>query len=392
MKTKQFTQELTDELEDNILSYWMQYATDPKGGFHGRILHDNTVVPDSPKGSVLNARILWTFSAAYNQLGNKAYLTTATRAYDYIVNHFIDKEYGGVYWKLDADGKPLETKKQIYALAFTIYAMVEYYIASGNSEALDWAIELYYDIENHSFDKEKNGYFEAYTREWKPIEDLRLSAKDANEAKTNNTHLHVLEAYTRLLAVWKTESLQQQLENLTTIFLEKIVNKSNSHFNLFFDEDWKLKSSLMSYGHDIEGAWLLLEAARETANPDLIAEAEILAVKIADVTLAEGAAPDGSLYYEGERDGSIDKDRHWWVQAEGMVGFVNAYQLTYDVKYLDAAVKVWEYIKKYLICPSGEWYWSVDDTYIVNTKDDKVGFWKCPYHNARACIEITKRI
>ncbi|PWJ44590.1 AGE family epimerase/isomerase [Sediminitomix flava] len=387
-----FINELDQEFRENILQYWIDHTQDfERGGFYGQILHDNTIVKDAPKGSVLNARILWTFSVAYQHYQKAEYLEMARRAYEYIQKFFIDKEFGGVYWMLDADGKAIETKKQIYAIGFTIYAMAEYYKATKDQEALDTAMKLFLDIEEHSFDKYYNGYFEACTREWDILEDLRLSEKDANEKKTMNTHLHILEAYTALYRVHQDGLLKAQLRNLIIVFLEKIIDNRTANFNLFMEEDWTIKSNEVSFGHDIEGSWLLEEAAAILGDGMLLERVQEVCLRMVDVTLKHGIADDGSILNEAA-NGHIDDERHWWPQAEAMVGFVNAFQLTNKTSYLDAAKKNWEYIKANLINQSGEWYWRVDKNGVPNLEDDKVGPWKCPYHNGRACLEIIHRL
>ncbi|HAN79412.1 MAG TPA: N-acyl-D-glucosamine 2-epimerase [Bacteroidales bacterium] len=389
-KTIQLLEELTTELKSNILPFWMNHAIDSKGGFFGQINCENNSF-DAPRGGVLNARILWTFSAAFNRHQNAEYLETANHAYNYLIKHFIDNEFGGIYWKLDSEGKPIETKKQIYALAFGMYALVEYYLASDVSESLLLALELHQLIEKHSFDNEKNGYFEAFSKEWNKLDDLRLSDKDENVAKTLNTHLHILEAYTRLHSTYKDTALNKQLENLVEIHLEKMLDWETGHFRLFFDVDWNLKSELISFGHDIEAAWLIYEAAKETENLNLI-EKSIKALKIiADATIYSGLAADGSLYYEKTLE-HTDKDRHWWAQAEAMTGFWYAYQITNDKIYLEKVFKLWEFIKNHIIATNGEWYWSVNDKMEVNTMEGKAGFWKCPYHNSRTMLILTKSI
>ncbi len=383
--------EIRNELTDNILNYWINNTIDPNGGFIGQILSDNTKVEQAPKGAVLNARILWTFSAAYNLLREPAYLEQAERAYNYLINNFIDKQYGGVYWQLDFTGKPLDSKKQIYALSFAIYGLSEYYIASRNPDALSYSIDLFQAIEEHSFDPQHNGYFEAYSRTWELLSDLRLSDKDANEAKTMNTHLHVLEAYTNLYRIWDDPKLKMQLENLLQIHFDKILDNQTFHFNLFFDEKWNLKSNKFSYGHDIEGAWLMLEAAKVLANKELIEKAQQIAINIAKVTIAEGQAEDGSIYNDGNAQGIIDLKRDWWPQAEAMVGFYTAYEINNDSQFIEAVLKTWEFTKKHIISPNGEWWWGVDERYQPLVQEDKVGMWKCPYHNSRACMELLKR-
>ena len=376
-----------EELAHNILPYWTKNMPDQEGGgFYGQINGRDNVVPGSPKGGVLNARILWSFSAAYLKLRDPLYLKMATRARDYIFRYFFDEKHGGTYWSLKSNGEPLDTKKQIYSQAFFIYALSTYHLASGESESLDRAIELFRLIEEHSFDRERGGYFEAFTREWGEIADLRLSEKDANEKKTMNTHLHVLEAYTTLYMVWPDPELRQQLAALVRVFSERIVDPQTSHLNLFFDEEWNCRSTIVSYGHDIEASWLLCEAAEALGEAESVSG---LALRIASAA-HEGLAGDGSLFYEkDDAAGHFDRDRHWWVQSEAVVGFLNAWQLSGDTGWLELASDALDYISHNISDPvNGEWYWSIRDDGSVNLEDDKAGFWKCPYHNTRMCLEV----
>ena len=385
--------ELKSEMTENILPFWMNQAYDAKtGSFFGQILHDETVVNVSPKGAVLNARILWTFSAAYNETGETVYLEFAEKAYRYFSTHFIDYQNGGVYWSLNADGSISNGRKQIYAQAFAIYAFAEYYLASGEQDAILLASELYGFIEKYAFDSERNGYIEALSREWEALEDLRLSEKDANEPKSMNTHLHILEAYTKLFEVWKDDDLGENLHNLIQIHTDKILSAQNGHFNLFFDMDWNPKSKHYSFGHDIEGAWLLTEAARTLGLRAVTDKVEQLAVKMAGITLREGIANDGSLYNEGESAKITDYDRHWWPQAEAIIGFVNAWEISGNPDFLIAASSAWQFIKIHMRHPSGEWWWLVNESYQPDLTQDLAGAWKCPYHNTRCCIEIMKRV
>jgi mannobiose 2-epimerase len=380
------------ELTENILPFWINKATDKmNGGFYGQIDGYGKVIPQADKGGILNARILWTFSAAYNLLKNDLYLEIARMSLDYVLNHFFDNVHGGTYWKITSDGKPSDTKKQIYSQAFFIYALSEFYKASNDRTCLEKAISLFRLIEDKSFDREKNGYFEAYSREWNLLEDLRLSLKDANEKKTTNTHLHILEAYTNLYQVWKNAELEKQLRNLVILFLDRIIDPISHHMLLFFDEDWNSRSSLVSYGHDIEASWLIYEGAKVLGDSNLIEKAKTLCTELGIASL-EGFQPDGSMIYEKDDDEGIhDTDRHWWPQAETVVGLLNLYSLSGDNSFAEKAIACWNYIEENIVDrQNGEWYWSIKYGK-PNLSEDKAGFWKCPYHNARACIEVIKR-
>ena len=389
LAAKGLAAEVKKELTENILAYWMKKMCNQEGGFYGRITGEEVLEPNAPVGGIMTARILWTFASAYRVLGNPEYLEVALKAKSIIINHFYDKEFGGTYWSLNADLTPLDTKKQIYAIAFTIYGLAELNRATGDAEALEYAIKLFHSIEDHSFDTEKDGYFEAFTREWKQIEDMRLSEKDANESKTMNTHLHVIEAYTCLYRVWKDSLLETRLRGLINIF-DKYILDTNGHLKLFFDNDWNCNYDIFSYGHDIEASWLLHESALVLGDPAELARVEARVPGIVAAS-TEGFTPEGGMIYEKMGD-HIDADRHWWVQAEAAVGYFNLWEHFGDQTGLENAIHCWEYIKKEIIDhENGEWVWSRRPDGSVNTVEDKAGFWKCPYHNGRMCLEIIER-
>ena len=414
--------EMQDVLENNILPFWLEKMQDNEnGGFYGRIDGSGVLHPDAEKGAILNARILWTFSAAYRVLEKEELLEAATRAKDYLVDYFIDPEYGGVYWSVDYKGEPLDTKKQFYAIAFAIYGLSEYARATGDREALEYALDLYDCIEEHAFDDEQNGYIEACTREWGKIGDMRLSELDANYPKSQNTHLHIMEAYANLLRCLKEMRAQEQcdyvpaigsvlpvgisvppetmvsvegaLRNIISIFIDKILNPETNHLDLFFDMDWTRGAGhLESYGHDIECSWLLHEAALVLGDENLLEKVENVVQKVAKAS-EKGLREDGSMIHEANLDtGHVDDDLHWWVQAENVVGWFNVWQHFGDEEAFKKSEKCWHYIKENLVdFDNGEWYWSRHPDGTLNTVDDKAGFWKCPYHNSRMCLEIIER-
>ena len=321
-------QAMRDVLEKNILNYWIDHVTDHEnGGYYGRVDGREQVHPEAEKGAIMNARILWAFSAAYRVIGKPEYLEAATRAKNYVRDHFLDKEQGGVFWSVDYKGNPLDTKKQTYAIGFTIYGMSEYARATGDKEALDIAISLYHDIENHAFDSKNNGYIEALKRDWQPIADMRLSDKDENGSRTMNTHLHIIESYTNLYRACPSAELKERLVNLLHIFTDKLLNKQTHHLDLFFNDEWLGRRNIESFGHDIEASWLLHETALVLGDKDILKWIEPV-VKDVAVAADEGLLPDGSMIYERWKDTDrTDRSLQWWVQCENVIGHVNLWQL-----------------------------------------------------------------
>ncbi len=388
----QYKTEVIEEL-DSILSWWMKYMPDEKqGGFYGSVNNDNISDANAVKGLVLNSRILWAFSAAYSRTKEPSHLNFATEAYNYIVKFFVDEEYGGAYWSLNSDASVHDGRKQIYGIAFCIYGLAEYYKITNDKKALEIAIQFYEVIEKYSFDKKNNGYWEAFTRNWEAIDDVRLSDKDSNEAKTMNTHLHVVEAYANLYSVWNDEQLKKQIINLLNLFDSYFINKNNHHYNLFFDNDWNLKSTLQSYGHDIEAAWLLQQCAEIIGEENAILTFRKLALPVTNATISM-IDKDGGMWYEYDAaSNEMIYEKHSWPQAEAMIGFLNAYQISGDAGWLFHSLQSWNFIKQKIINRNnGEWYWGVTKDNNIMEKE-KAGFWKCPYHSGRACLEVIDRV
>ena len=402
-------------LEENILPFWANRMVDYEhGGFYGRIDGHNILYPEAEKGAVLNARILWTFASACRILHRMPYRILAARAMDYILVRFLDQKYGGAFWSLNADGSPLDTKKQTYAIAFTIYGLTEFYRATKDQQALDAAIRLFEDLETHAYKcenekiikssnyqifKSPNGYVEALTRDWQPLPDSRLSDKDENCSFSMNTHLHVLEAYTNLYRVLKNvqrddvqgtkERVERQLRTLIDIFATRIFDPTTGHLLLFFDENWVSLPCgegqggvSFSPGHDIEAAWLLHEAL------EVFGDEELLNQTLPVIHSLAQAAEDGIL-----------RESEWWCFAEAVVGYMDQWQILLDEDPQEASINyelaqaAYEFIQNRLLDREhGEWFWSVLPDGTPDRTHDKSGFWKCPYHNSRMCFEIMERL
>ncbi len=382
------------ELVEGLMPFWQTQVIDyQNGGFIGRMENDRTIDRRAHKGLILNARLLWSYSALYQFSGEESFKTLAHRAFNYLVDKFIDPVNGGAFWLLDVLGNPVDDKKKTYGQAFCVYALAEYFKVVQEKRIIELASHFFDLIEGYAYDSKNGGYVENFERDWKPSDDLRLSAVDMNEKKSMNTHLHVLEGYTNLYRVWKNKTVEHKLSETIRVFLSHIINPATNHFHLFFDEEWQPKTERMSFGHDIEGSWLLYEAAEVLGNSDLLQKSRELAVNMADAVLQHGIDKDGGLMYEGDPTGIIDSDKHWWPQAEAVVGFLNAYQLSWDEKFLNAAIKTWSFIDKHILDKkNGEWFWRVSQARKAYRDEPKVSPWKSPYHNCRACMEIIQRI
>lgn len=385
-RTDIFLQEVRENLTSCILPYWLKLK-DPKGGFYGEVSADGTVFYDAPRGVILNARLIWSFAAAYAALKDTQYLVAAVHARDWFLDHFCDHKYGGVYWSVTAEGERLDTKKQLYAQGFAIYALSELYKVTGDDEALKNAVNLYKVVESHFADTVNGGYIEALSRDFSPLEDMSLSAHDINADKTMNSHLHVLEAYSNLYQVWPDEGLKARVEALLSLTGERVMG-ADGHLQLYFKRDWTVLPGAVSYGHDIETSWLALEAAFALHDADVVNRVRPWARRVGAAG-NEGLLPDGSMRYEKLPDGQYDDSRQWWVQAESVVGNLWLWKYHADAEALERAFAAWAYIREHLVDTiSGEWWWAILPDGTRDLSQPKAGFWKCPYHNTRMCLQV----
>jgi len=391
---RSFAEKIRRHLFEHILPFWCGPALDhEQGGWMAWL--SNELQPDraQPKGLIVNSRILWAFSAVHRAQPSELHRQMAERAFDVIMNHFWDAKHGGAFWWLDGDSHVLEDSKKIYGQAFYIYALAEFHQAFNPPAALVRAKELFVLIEQHAHDEKFGGYLEARRRDWSEASDVRLSEKDMNEQKSMNNHLHVLEAYTNLYRIWKNPLVAQRLRELLLIFEQHILNPFTQHLHHFFDERWDVRSDTYTFGHDIEASWLLCEAAEVLGDEQLLQRVRKIALHMAEAILTEGLSADGSLCYEGKEGRIIDHGKECWPQAEAVVGFINAFQLSGDARYLSAAERVWNYAEQHLVDRvHGEWFWRINENGQPDATLPKVSEWKGPYHVSRACLETMQRL
>lgn len=377
------------ELEQSILPFWMRLKDEQYGGLYGRVTFDLIPVEVGEKGGIAAARHLWSFSSSYRVLNNPEYLSMATHVYQFIKDACIDKVYGGVYWMLDYRGTVIDHRKHIYAQAFMIYGLSEYYRVTKDKEALDLAMVLYDLIESKGFNEDNGAYKEEFTREWVETPNEMLSENGVIADITMNTHIHILEAYTNLYKVAPSDELKERLNYLLALHYERLY-QSDYFLGVFFDQNWKSILDLKSFGHDIEASWLIDEALKVLGNED--PRYHRMVIDIAENIRSVAINDDGSLLNEQEGD-HIDRTRIWWVQAEAALGFYNAYQKTNDAAFKSASERCWGFIMKHMKDPRerGEWYWSLDEDNLP-IKRDLAEPWKVSYHNTRSCLELIERM
>jgi len=390
---EQFKTEAFQELTTNVLPFSMRFVVDREhGGFYGHVANDRTVQKQAPKALVQHSRMLWTFARVNRMVGDGEYRLIASHACKALMDWFWDAARGGFFWMVDHQGQPLQTDKLSYGQAFAIYALAEDHLSSGNAQSLDRAIELYRLLERHCRDAEYGGYWEACHVDWTPAPDQRVDETTLPVVKSMNSHLHVVEAYANLLRVWDDSGLRASLHAVLQATLSHIIQPATHQFSLFFDRQWHTLSDRISYGHDIEGSWLLLEAAEALGDPHLLAQVRAVALQMAYATLDQGVDADGGLFSEGDPSGVTDRTKVWWPQAEAVVGFLNAYQLNEDPRFLEAALASWRFIREHIVDKeNGDWFWAVDEAGRPVDRE-KAGPWKAAYHSSRACLEVMARV
>lgn len=381
--------QIRDRLMTTVIPFWNRLKDTENGGFYGRVTYDLKVVRDAPKGGVAAARMLWFYAAAYRVLGGESLKENAHHAYCFLRDCLLDPEQGGIYWMADHRGQAADTRKHVYAQAFAIYGLSEYYRAAGGTEALDLARDIFGLVESRGYDRLHDAYGEEYTRDWQPKDNVELSENGVLAPITMNTYLHLLEAYANLYRAWPDPLVKDRLVSLIADFQHRIYNPKEKRFDVYFDKGWRPVLDMRSFGHDIEAAWLIRDAVRTAGydDPAMLRIIRDVGYAVADTGL------DGTGYLWNERvEGRLDKTMVWWPQAEAMVGFHDLYQVTSDTRFMDIVHRLWDCINNNLVDtrPGGEWYWSVNDG--VPGREDIAAPWKVAYHNGRFHLVFIERM
>lgn len=376
-------------LEGRLIPFWSALRDEEYGGFYGYMDFGLNLDKRAEKGCILNSRILWFFSRCAQQLGREDCLDHARHAYRFLMEHCLDKKHGGVYWSLNYEGSPLDSGKHTYAQAFAIYGLSAYYQASGDPEALETAWSLFQTVEGRC--RDKGGYLEAFTRSFRPASNEKLSENGVMAQRTMNTLLHVFEGYAGLYQAGHSADVAAAMVRILDIYLNKVYDPDSRRQRVFFDLDYNSLIDLHSYGHDIESSWLMDWGAALLGRRELADRVSRVDQALAD-HIYRRAFRDRSVLNECER-GKDDTHRVWWVQAESVLGFLNAWEKTGQDCFRSAAIDVWHYINEVMTDrrPGGEWFWRVDENGLPDRAKPIVEPWKCPYHNGRLCLEILRR-
>ena len=379
-----FASGFRDHLEKVIIPFWESLKDNEYGGFYGRVDEDLRLDRNADKGCILNSRILWFFSSAARLLKRSDLCAYANHAWRFM-NRFGDPVNGGFYWSVTHDGKPADTSKHTYCQAFALYGIAAWYRLTGNPEALHTAMDLFRLMESRC--RDDIGYLEAQTADFTPDINSKLSENGVIAARTMNTLLHVTEAYAELYRAYPDPRVRACGIAALKQLRDTVYDPEKRRMNVFFDFRFHPLLDMQSYGHDIEGSWLLWDAA-ETLLP----EAERAPWKAMCLDLlkssTERAFTDHGLDYENV-GGRLNTLRAWWPQAEAMLGFEFGWRVTKDPVWLDRLQVQWHYVLRDMVDhrQHSEWFNELREN------GDRLGKpmadeWKCPYHNGRMCLRL----
>ena len=373
-----------EHLESKILPFWQRLKDEEFGGFYGYVDEELRTDPKADKGCILNSRILWTFSTAAGTLGRDDLRAYADHAYAFL-KRFLDPVHGGVYWSVTYDGKPMDTTKHTYCQAFAVYGLAAYYRMTGNREALQIAKDLHHLIETRC--RDEGGYLEALKADFSPESNEKLSENGVMASRTMNTLMHVLECQAELYRADPDEEVRRAGTEALERFLNVFWNPEKRRLEVFCDNGYRPLLDMQSYGHDIEGSWLILDAAEALLGTEKAGAWREMCMGLLE-SATERAFTDHGISYEIV-NGEVNTNRAWWPQAEAVLGFELGWRLTGDRKWLDRIATQWDYIQKVIVDPreGGEWFNELleDGSSIGKPEAEE---WKCPYHNARMCLRM----
>lgn len=398
--------ELEKALHENIVSFWYPKSLDRKHG--GYFLHfDAQGQPkeDGPKMIVTQTRMVWFFSHLARRgyfgpgYGREELLEAAEWGYRFLKEKMWDEEHGGFYWEVDATGnQKLRPGKHLYGQSFALYALSEYYLASGRRDVLDFAVRFFRLLEEKSHDKTYGGYIEAFHRDWSQLPPGEPTYMRPAGIKLMNTHMHLMEAMTTFFRASGLPLARERLSELITIESNAVVRKDLGACTDKYDRDWtpllEDDYARVSYGHDIENIWLLMDANDAAGLPnhpllDLYKALLAYSLEYGYDRRNGGFFDSGFPRQPADRLGKI-----WWVQAEAIVGALYMYRMTRDPLYFEVFEKTWDFVwKQQIDWDNGEWHAAI--TPEGKAEGDKGSIWKAAYHNGRAmieCLEILKEL
>ncbi len=383
-RIQELARRMARQLHGNILPFWLRLEDRAHGGHYGLMDAAGRLDRAAPKAAVFVSRLLWTLATAGAATGDERCLAQAGRTKAFLLRHLVDPAQGGVFWSVTHDGQPLETDKHAYAQAFAIYGLSAYAAATGDAAALAAAQAVFADVERHA--RQPGGeYREAFDADWRPVPNRRLAPQGDIDTLTANTHLHLIEAYTGLARAWPAPAPRAALRGLVEFFVARFLADDGSHSHPLLDGDLRPLAKRISYSHDIELSWLIEAAGDVLGDGSLARRLRAASARLAAFAAAHGQDADGGWSTDSALRGR--GTRHWWVQAEAMLGMLNAVRRGGPAQMLDRAEATWAFVERVVVDQvGGDWFGGVDRMGQPDPTLVKVGPWKDCYHQARACL------
>jgi mannobiose 2-epimerase len=382
-------------LKTSVIDFYLPACVDTANGGYYESLRDGKFAPTGEKFLTLQGRQLWFFSTlAREGIEKQAARAASKSGYDFLLAHMYDSTHGGYYSKVDDTGKPVDPRKHVYLNAFAMYGLVAYHRATGDPKALAATRDLFRVLEEKAHDKKNGGYEEFFNEDWRLITDLREPMYvGAIGTKTYNTHLHMLEALNDLYRVWPDPLVRQRLNELVLINTETV---HHPNFNCNIDgwrPDWtmienpaKLKAS---YGHDVECAWLMLDAGRALGSSPRMMRGWAEALCVYSLKYGYDRQHGGFFYTGPLGRTATDTKKEWWVQAEALVSMLEMYRLTGKPEYYEVFRQTLDFVEKHQIAREGSWWATrkADGSPLANSRTSP---WQGAYHSGRSMLLCAK--